>query len=384
VPTKEVESGFDDPHYLIEFRGIRGGEMGGSAPIKTPPRVRLPTRNPATKKFDVDEAVMKAAARHQGLSEANWTSEVKAIPVFVTTDKIQGDDGVIYLERAFYTGRGRMCSSAYGSQKANQVADVRAYAKNKSLKMHPQPQDVDCNRECPMWAKNGEKSDCGWRAIVNMQLIHRPVFPSRSVHRTRSFYSIMSMISSLTAISRVTGGVLSGIPLMFRQHLIDIRQADGQNRRIPVMTFDFDGPLIELRRLAIEEMTMRRTLSEALAGNDVKAPAGRTVFTPMAMGDDLAVDGDDDASDDTAAAAAEESVEVDATAVQSEVAALASKLGYTAARMRLLEQKHEGDLGAMLTELRTEAGGTAPATTGKNWGPGDAGDDLIDADDLDF
>jgi hypothetical protein len=58
--------------------------------------------------------------------------------------------------------------------------------------------------------------------------------------------------------------------------------------------------------------------------------------------------------------------------------------------MRLLEQKHEGDLQAMLADLQVESGGGSEkqkpveATGGGNWGPGEAGDEFLGPDDLSF
>ena len=364
---------FTGSRYLMEYRGIRGGEMGGNAPIKTPPRVRMPSRNPQTKKFDIDERVMKAAARRLGLEEDSWATSVKAIQVLLTTDQIVGDGGVVYVERAFYTGRGRQCSSALGGALANQLVDVKAYASSKALKLYDKPRDVECTPECPMWARPGEKSDCGWRAIVGMQLLDSPVFPSRSLHRTRSFYSIMSMIGSLNTIASFTGGVLSGIPLMFRQHLIDVRAADGQTRRIPIMSFDFDGPVTELRRLAVAELQSRGNLTLARQGKFLPDPPPPPSQEPMP--EELS-DVEEEDEDEVPAAVD------DVTKIQSDVALLAKRLGYTPARMRLLEQKHEGDLQAMLSDLQAESGGGEKSAD--NWGPGEAGDDFLGPDDLNF
>lgn len=374
---------FSGSRYLMEYRGIRGGEMGGNAPVKTPPRVRMPSRNPQTKKFDIDERVMKAAARRLGLDEDGWATNVKAIPVMLTTDQITGDGGVVYVERAFYTGRGRQCSSALGSDIANQLVDVRAYAKNKTLKVLDQAKDVECSPECPMWAKPGEKSDCSWRAIVSVQLLDSPVFPSRSIHRTRSFYSIMSMIGSLNTLATFTGGVLSGIPLMFRQHLIDVRATDGQTRRIPIMSFDFEGPITELRRVAVAELQSRENLTQARQGKFLPALPPPQKADQSLMPEELpGVAEVEDEDDDSAPAGVD-----DVTKISSDVALLAKRLGYTPARMRLLEQKHEGDLQAMLTDLQAESGGgdkPKPADNGGNWGPGEAGDDFLGPDDLNF
>ena len=160
------------------------------------------------------------------------------------------------------------------------------------------------------------------------------------------------------------------------------------------MSFDFDGPVSELRRLAIAELSAREDLIRARRGEFVAgslpAPAPRqSVTMPEELPVSSEVD-DDDASDVAGPAVDADTGGVDeVTRVQSDVALLAKRLGYTPARMRLLEQKHEGDLQAMLTDLRTESGdgGQRPAKTaenGGNWGPGEAGDDFLGPDDLNF
>lgn len=405
MPKNDFD-GFTGSRFINEHRGIRCGEKGASSPSKTLPRVRMPTRNPSTKKFDVDEKTMSAAAERLGFDGREWPTVVKAIPVYLTTDKIVGDGGAIYIERALYTGANRrQCSSSLGTEHAQQKIDISAYAKSKSIKVLDTPKTVECSpTACPMWVAPGQKSDCGWRAIVSVQLQDSPVFPSRSVHRTKSYYSILSMVGSLNAIAEITGGIISGIPLMFRQHLIDVRSASGENRRIPIMSFEFDGSVQELRRLAIAEMVSRDSLSRGQSGNfsgflpEIMADRQKSLMPHMDEEDEIVSDvvDDEDSSSDVATASTEDVTR--ARDLESEIATTARALGYTPARMRLLESKHMGDLQAMLADLRIESGAkdvTPPSSTkaasapsaqgsGEKWGPGEAGDEYLGADDLDF
>ena len=93
--------GFENPHMLIEYRGIRAGEKGDKAPIKTPLRVRMPNRN-RDKKFDPDIKVMQAAASRLEINLDEWHM-VREVPVLLFGDKIIGEDGAIFIERALYT-----------------------------------------------------------------------------------------------------------------------------------------------------------------------------------------------------------------------------------------------------------------------------------------
>lgn len=346
---KDLE-GFESPRTFIEYRGIRGGEKTDSnMPVKTPPRVRLPVRNFETKKFDIDEKLMVDIARATGISNPsrNWASDVHSIPVYVLSDEVVGENGVVFLERALYTQRGRLCGSVAGQEHADQRVDIRAYAKNKTIKQLPQAREVPCTPDCPMWKEPGQKSDCRWRAVVSVQLQQSPVFPSPSRHRTGSFNSIKAMITSLNAISAVTGGVLMGIPLLFRQERIDVRDGEGKNRRIPVMVFDFAGTIAELRAAAVREVTSRNVLKNAHGGD--LGPSGMSLAaTELGDGQVLDMVPEYRAEDETQARELSE----EASELVSEVAELFHKLGYTPRNRQLMEDKHKGDLEAMAEELR--------------------------------
>jgi hypothetical protein len=365
--------GLDVPNTLIEYRGIRGGERGEKAPIKTPPRVRQPLRNLETKKFDIDEDVMKAAAKRLGVK--SWARDVDAIPVYLLSDKIVGDEGVVYLERALYTGRGRLCSSAAGVEKASQKVDVKAYAaskgKSKTIKELKVVREVDCNSDCPLWGTPEKPTDCKWRAIVNVQLMDSTVFPSPTRHRTRSKYSIRAMVTSLRHISAITNGVLMGIPLFFRQVKIEVKDREGKTRRIPIMVFEFDGTVQELREHAAREIASRISLVHAADGVLVpKSDIKRSLYDGGVVVDgEIIEDEAEDKADDIDEGAVEALVKKEDNDLSSEVAVLYKRMRFTPARQRMVEDKHGGDLAAVLEELR----GQAPEDF--NPAPGEPGED---------
>jgi hypothetical protein len=381
MPTEEFGA-IEQSSMLIEVRGIRAGELGGNAPIKTKPKVRYTVKAPKAKVFEVDTGVMKAAAKRLGVEEVN----VDAIPVFLTTDKVVGDDGVVYVERAFYTGRGRLCGSAGGTNVAEQKADVVAYSKNKAIKMYGETKRVDCNKQCPLWTKPGIKSDCGWRMIVTVGLTDMPVFPSTVRYRSKSWYGISATIGSLNAISRVTGGVLQGIPLWLKQITMETKNEKGEWRRFPVMFFEFRGTPQELRDHAVRELASRTALANASAGKFADLPKvfGTTRTAPIIDMEDTS--GDESSSstvveDDADGDEIDEGEFVEDTrvhdAVGEAVALAAKKAGVTGPRLRALEEKHDGDLEKVLAELKA-------MDTREDWSPGSPGSEIDVAEDPGF
>lgn len=365
--------GFENPHTLIEYRGIRGGERGEKAPIKTPLRVRMPTRN-KDKKFDVDMLVMQAAAAR--LQVKDWV-QVREIPILALTDKIMGQDGVVFVERALYTGRGRLCGSQAGDAKAQQYVSPKDYLSKggKGVKILDRPCEVDCTRDCPLWLSDadrakGKKSDCGWRAVVTVQLSDSLIYPSPSRMRTHSLYGIASLLTSLRFIAHVTGGILMGIPLWLRQSNIDVRDATGEYRKIPVTSFDFKGTIQELRAYAFKELQSRADLVGAHKGEwPQNAPALPSfVDQKLGGGEEIVEEPESTGDDEVAEDEIEKQRLID---VSTEVARLYKHLKYPPARCRAIEEKHQGDLDAVLAELKT----LAPRPFDPS--PGEAGNEAL-------
>jgi len=367
---KELES-FADPYQLLAFRSIRGGERTGEKgiPKKTPLRVRHTVRDTVSRRMEVDEEIMRQVAHDLGKDPEKWPTDVDAIPVYVYSDTVVGEDGVIFLERALYSSRGRLCGSAAGDPMAHQTVDVDAYARSKGKKIQSlgQPRDIECSQDCPLWLSTeqmakGEKSDCKWRAIVTVQLQSRPRYPSPTLFRTGGVNSIRVMIASLRAIKKVTGGILTGIPLVLRLGHLDKRDAGGKNRRIPVVTFDFMGTMQDLRTAARREMDSR-TLIE---GGEIKGIGNRTlendedVYEPMVDEEPVADD----------------------LEIRSKIALIYRRLEIPPARQRLIEQRNGGKLEKVLEDLKTmvpDDFDPGPGTVGE-----EKSETAIFDDDLDF
>lgn len=377
MPLHDIEQ-FTEAYSLSERRAIRIGMKSGGKMVKTKPRVTIPIKAKGEDKFDLDKDAMARIARRIGVSEP---SQVDAIPVMLMTDDVLGESGVVYVERALYTGRGRLCGSPVGHAKAQQRVDVAAYARNKKIEMLDNRREVDCDNKCPMWADPGKKSDCGWRAIVSVQLADDPVFPSVVRFRTKSRNSIRLMISSLNAIKSVTGGVLMGIPLLFRQYKMDTKDAAGEIKRIDVMTFEFQGSVQELREYAARELVSRANVVKAAAGMNVTLPpADKKTRLTVIDDDDVGQDGEFDDGDVAVVAdtpRAEDDVddvgfEGDAS-VKAEINSLAAVLGYAPAALRALEHKHGLDDNAVLAELRSLSGNVPAAPGSSDWSAAEVG-----------
>lgn len=359
MPTES--DGLIEGHTLIEYRGIRSGQRAaGKAPVKTPPRIRHTLKAKGSDYFDIDVPLMKSAAKRLGIED--WKT-IKELPIRFMSDELYGDNGVMFIERALYSARGRLCGSAMGAVNATQRVDIAAYARSKGKKIEPLNPFVEkeCGPACPLWGQDGEKTDCRWRMILTMQLADDPVFPSPVYHRTTSRYSIRSVDTCLRHILSVTNGVLAGPLFWFRQSEIKVRDREGKDRIIPVSTIDYKGTVAELRAEGLRHLQMRNALVEASKGKFVDM--GKDLgFMSRGLDDGEIIDDELEDVGDVAgpSGAVEEprSVEDEAAdrmiGVQSQIAALGKKLGYTSARMRALEKKHEGDLQSILEELRAE------------------------------
>ena len=346
---------FEAPNMLLQYRGIRAGERpDGKAPNKKPLRVRHEPKNKETHKYDPDEKVMKGAARRLGVPVDEWLS-VREVPVMLLSDNVEGEDGVIYLERAWYTSHKRRCGSPAHIANAVCFVDIDDYVKSKKTTWLRKPREFECTDKCPMWVKpeerGGKKEECKWRVIVNVQLLDSPVYPSPTRYRTAGVNTIRTLITSLNHISSITGGVLMGIPLWLRQSFKDVIDGTGKWRRIPVVTFDFKGTVQELREYARLELLSRKQLVDA---REDKWPDNLPPVTFI----------DKDLDTDKIEALPEDDADVEEIQKQqliessSKIALLAKDLNFTRARMQALEDKHQGDMDAMLAELKTMAGGS--------------------------
>jgi len=376
MPT-ELE-GLDSPNKLIEFRKIKTGEKSGKVPNKTPIRIRIPLRDWKAKRFPMDEDYMRGEARRQGLNpDKDWT-RLQELEVRTLSDKIVGDNGVVFIERALYTGRGRLCGSRANDPKAYQSIDVAAYARDKKIVELNEPKEVDCTTRCPLWPKPGKKSDCRWRCIATFQLPHLPVYPAPCRFRSTSLNTIKALITSLRFISQATNGVIMGIPLWLTQSLLDTHDAEGELRRIPVLHIEFKGSIQELRTHALREMESR---------NRLKAAADGEIFDtqPISFVDDsdlseiepivesASAEGESEEEELKEIEQNQENREMDQ---RSQIALHYKKLGWPAARQRLLEDKHSGDLSKILDELETLNPEFNPS-------PGEPGPNEADGDDVD-
>ena len=162
-----------------------------------------------------------------------------------------------------------------------------------------------------------------------------------------------------------------GIPLMFRQVKIDVKDKDGKTRRIPIMVFEYPGTVQQLRAEAAREIASRVSLRDAGNGTLTIAPdIKRSLYDGSEVVDGETIDDvAEDKAEDIDEGAVETSVKKEDDDLSSEVAILYKRMRFTPARQRMLEDKHGGDLAAVLEELRDQS----PADF--NPSPGEPGED---------
>lgn len=387
MPVEE-QAAIEDSRVVAEYRKIKIGDKSGTngAPVRyKAPVVTAALKAKAGAKFEVDELVMSAIRRQQGLGAKD---DVKGIPVRLVTDDISES---LFVYRAIYNSFQRtLCKSVLGDDKAQRWFSAkdpgadkgRAMGGKSRLFVLNQPVAVDCNRLCSSWGKNGEKTDCSWHAILTMQLEHDPVFPQPTRYRTSGWTVIQHLRGSLNKIAAVTGGILANIPLLLVETQIESKTAGGEKRTHPVMTFMWQGTLTELREAAIAELDSRRRLREAMAGAAVPfVVSGR--LTAGAI-DHMAVAGDGEQGPPADAGDSDDFVDFDApglevveapsaprtepdsaaqkslSAMETEIAELRKRTQTTDRALSALYDKHHGDVTAVRDELLKLAG-PAPA-----------------------
>lgn len=363
-----------DVHHImassktIEARKLKIGQTGSRSPDKLKGIAITHSLKPSGgKNFDKDYPIMQSVFEHYG-NKGDVGTTLPRVPVRLFSDNI---NEIVHVYRGWWARSGPRCLSGIGKEMAARYFDQKEFEKNNNIvKVFP-PVEYKCDDKCPMWGKDGEKTDCKWTAIVSMQLEHFPVFPSPTQFRTTGMQIIKSMVGSLNMIKEATGGILAGIPLEFCWHEVEGGTRDGKKRKYPVMTFEFSGTLQQLREQAILEMESRRRLKSAHKGVPVDAeikPQSMSGFTTDVMvasvSEDASESGEEDEyiPDDDDNEPAAPSVSQEDELRQAKIKKLQSDLGMTDKAVDMMLDKHGGDFDSAIAEMKsmTPAGDFAP------------------------
>ena len=363
MPIENMEV-FENSTLIPEDRKIKLGEQLSNRPGKLDsPRITHPLKSKGQSNFPVDEDLEdlirdRFALRKRDRSDSRSSGEdLPGVPVYCVSDDPFRN---IFLYRGLWRKSGSLCKSIRDEKMATRWFDTEAH-KNGNLKILNESQQVECTSECHEWGNN-----CKLSAVVSVQLQDRPRFPSATRYRTKGFYQIMTMLGTLRAILEVTEGVLMGIPLVLRRYGMDVKEGGTKDRRIPVISYDFDGTTSDLRRHAIEEMRSRAMLREAAAGIGVvwQKPENPVGFEPGSLADNALSDADEGLEDldtlvDGEASKAQEALPPEGPSKEELIALIkkvSGELGYTPQRLKLLVGKHNSDLTLVLQDLHKQAG----------------------------
>lgn len=352
----------------VESRKIKIGQKSGkNLPEKLSGFIITKTIKPkGGKNFERDEYLMRLIWEQMGqpIKEKAPVPELPRIPVTLLSDDVAD---IVHVYRGWYAASGPRCTSVLGNENAIQRYDK----KDGELVKLDKPKDRVCDRTCPMWKENGEKSDCGWHGVVSVQIRPLAIIPNLSKFRTTGWNTIQHLMGSLNQIKKITGDILAGIPLDMVWHEVEGRtKKENKTRKYPVVSFEFVGSPQELRAAAIIEATSRMQLAAAKNGESVTGitmPAvsmNAGASMPLAVGgdltdavqeedDELLIDDDDEGDDAPPPAGDPPSKEEDkeADALVAKMKALAESAGVVERGLDLMIDKHDGDIAAVVAEL---------------------------------
>jgi hypothetical protein len=357
----------------IESRKIKIGKKEGSRNLPSRLKGIAITHTMKAKggsNFERDNDAMKAIWNHYGVTKYDDYAEVPELPKLPV--QLLSDDVFenIHVYRGWWSGGGPRCMSTLGEENARRFVEKRDSA---FVKLDT-PRDVPCNRDCQMWKENGEKSECGWKAIVSCQIEGMAIIPNLAKFRPNGWNSIQYIVGSANQIKKITGGILAGIPLDLVWREVEGRtKGDGKKRRYPVLVFEFPGTPQQLREEAIKEMESRRRLEAARSGKPVtelvqltntvsssriSAPVGGDSMEEISSEDEeddmlLIDDEDDDDAEALKAGDGKEAVNTkeDPHPLQEKMEELAETAGMSGRSLEMLIDKHDGVIDNVVDEL---------------------------------
>lgn len=160
--------------------------------------------------------------------------------------------------------------AAFSGRKLFCRGDGRTAARN--LPGGPVEVPCPCERLRPDYAG---REPCKINGVLSVLLDGMPAVGAVAEFRTTSHNSVVQLMSSLALIARVTGGVISGIPLDLVLTPRTVTRPDGTATVVYVVHLEFAGTLRELRDLGlsqirdnahhkIEVATLERSVAAAL------------------------------------------------------------------------------------------------------------------------
>lgn len=395
-------------HYKIKLGQTVAGRSGDRPSRLNAPVITHPLKSRGQSNFPIDETVMDLVRARFGLmtnaelkNPSDRADDLPGVPVLCVSDDIFRN---IFIYRGFWRKSGPNCISVKGEQRARRYYDEEAHRKHGRLQILDNSVELDCTSKCYLW----DSKECSYAAIIGVQLQDRPRFPSVTRYRTKGWYQIQTLIASLKAISEVTGGILTGIPLMLRRYETDVKEGSN-TRRIPLVSYDWDGTISDLRRAALVELELRMRQREMLSALGVAKPLEHKVdFAPGSLTEEGLASADENLEEleklEDAVAAEEEKQQAIEHKEQNkeklaEVKRLKAKLSYTDQRLKLLADKHKGNIDAVIADMKKQAGeevqakepdevhtapngnGSPAPARGDGWGPGEEGGAVEEAED---
>lgn len=226
---------------LAEVGKIKIGGKGKKVTSKKGAQFRVPEKydhfvittnfkDPRTDDFVVDLGLMRRIGQQTGQDPAN----LRSIPITLLFDD---PDLNFQVRFSCYTGARLWC-----------VGDG---AKAVRLKANGQREAVQCPCERVLPGYQGqEKCKVFGRLSVILEGAER--IGGVWVFRTTSWNTARNILSSMLLIKQITGGILSGLPLVLTIQPKHVVLANGQGQTVYVVNVEYPGSIEQITRRALE------------------------------------------------------------------------------------------------------------------------------------
>lgn len=198
-----------------------------------------------------------------------WGDKPTSLPVRLLFDDIEGNFSSRYVA---FVGKKQWCAGD-GVQATRQTGAG--------------PAKVEC--PCPRIAPDYQGEDrCKFNGALSVILDGMPGIGGVWKFRTTSYNSTVNLMSSLALIKRVTGGVLSNIPLNLVLHAKQATDPQGKQQTVYIVSLEYPGSVDELRAVGMQQL--RQNLDHHIEVNRLES-AVRRLLLPSPGGP---LDGDDE------------------------------------------------------------------------------------------
>lgn len=232
---------------LAEIGKIKIGKKGKMVTSKNNKSYRLPEktdyfsittteRDPGTGDFRIDQKLMEVL----GSGPSKPLREIEIVLLFDDIDKN------FLTSYALYSGRKKKCWG--DGETATRIIDKDKDGKD----IEPREEKVKCHKDCEFLVANV----CKPTGILLCILKKTQKIGGVYVLRTHSWNTVVNILSSLSSIQQMTGGIIAGLPLKLTLQPKTVH-VENKIHTIYTVNIIYDGSWENLRKAAVEIAQIR-------------------------------------------------------------------------------------------------------------------------------